>query len=171
MKIERDFLVQKLKDAGVHGKIHGSMKSLKLCKEIQVGAVLRVNETFGRSSSKRKFTDQEGRRRQRRKLFDRITTLHVVIADSDEEKVEKILTEFLKNISKGLSVDDNWVSVEVGDADWVEEEDSILRSKIAVEFDITMIGGIYIDTDIKNVELGNIDVTKKGGTEDGRDEV
>ena len=37
MKVERDFLVQTLKDAGVKGKIHESMKSLKNCNEIHVG--------------------------------------------------------------------------------------------------------------------------------------
>ena len=42
MKVERDFLVQTLKDAGVKGKIHESMKSLKNCNEIHVGAVLRI---------------------------------------------------------------------------------------------------------------------------------
>lgn len=159
MKTERDFLVQAMKSAGIHGKIHDSLKSLKNCNEVHVGAVLRVKENLARSGSKKKYTDQEGQRKQRRKLFERITILHVVIADSDEGKVDKIFTEFLKNISKGMSVDDNWVSIEVGDADWVEGEDSILKSKIAVEFDVTMTGGIYIDTDIKNVELGNIDVT------------
>ncbi len=168
MKIERDFLVQAIKSAGVHGKVHDSMKSLKNCNEIHLGAVLRVNESFARSGSKKKYTDQEGHRKRRRKLFDRITTLHVVIADSDEEKVEKILTEFLKNISKGLSVDDNWVGIEIGDADWVEEEDSILKSKIAVEFDVIMTGGVYVDTDIRNVEIENIDFKMKEELEDGR---
>lgn len=98
MEKEREFLVQTLKNSGVHGKIHETLKSLKLCKEIQLGAVLRVNESFRRSGSKKKYTDQEGHRKQRSKLFERVTTLHVVIADSDEEKVDDILTEFLRNV-------------------------------------------------------------------------
>lgn len=159
MKIERDFLVQAMKDAGVRGKIHDSMKSMKNCNETHLGAVIRVRENFERSGSRKKYTDQEGQRKQRRKLFARVTTLHVVIADSDEEKVEKILTELLKNISKGLHVGDNWVDIKIGDADWVEGDDSILKSKIAVEFDVTLTGGVYVDTDIKPVEIGNIDVT------------
>lgn len=157
MKIERDFLVQTLKDAGIHGKVHESLKSLKNCNEVHVGAVLRVNESFTRSGSKKKFTDQEGQRKQRKKLFDRITTLHVVIADSDEDKVEAVLTKFLKKISKGLAVDNNWVGIDIGDADWVEGDDSILRSKIAVEFDVTLTGGIYTDDDIKEVSIDNVE--------------
>lgn len=160
MKAERDFLVQKLKDAGIRGKIHESMKSLKNCNEVHVGAVLRTEENFTRSGSKKRFTDQQGQRKQRNKLFKRTTELHVVIADTDEAKVEEILTRFLKSISKGLDVDGNWVDIEIGKADWVEGDDSILKSKIAVEFDVTLTGGIYTDTDVITGEVGNIEPTK-----------
>lgn len=157
MKEERDYLVRALKAAGVHGKIHESMKTLKNCNEVHVGAVLRTGESFTRSGSKKKYADQSGQRKQRNRLFVRTTSLHVVIADTDEEKVETMLTGFLKAISKGFAVDGNWVGIEIGDADWVEEGDSILRSKIAVEFDVTLTGGIYADTDIVEAKVGSID--------------
>ncbi len=160
MKAERDFLVQKLKDAGIHGKIHESMKSLKNCNEVHVGAVLRTGEGFTRSGSKKKFTNQQGQRKQRNKLFERTTELHIVIGDSNETKVEEILTEFLKGISKGFAVDGNWVDIEIGKADWVEENDSILKSKIAVEFDVTLTGGIYVDTDVIAGKVGNIETNE-----------
>lgn len=160
MKAERDFLVQKLKDAGIHGKIHESMKSLKNCNEVHVGAVLRTGEDFTRSGSKKRFTDQQGQRKQRNKLFERTTELHIVIADTDEAKVEEILTRFLESISKGLEVDGNWVDIEIGKADWVEGDDSILKSKIAVEFDVTLTGGIYTDTDVIAGRVGSIGPTK-----------
>lgn len=161
MKKERDFLVKVMKEAGMHGKIHESLKSLKNSNEVHLGAILRVSENFERSGSKKKFTDQEGHRKQRSKLFNRITTLHVVIGDSDEEKVEKILTAFLENIAKGLNVDGNWVDIKIEEADWVEGDDSILKSKIAVEFNVTITGGVYVDTDIKHLELGDIEVAQK----------
>lgn len=161
MKAERDFLVKKLKDAGIHGKIHESMKSLKNCNEVHVGAVLRTEEGFTRSGSKKRYTDQQGQRKQRNRLFERTTELHVVIADTDEAKVEEILTNFLKSISKGLEVDGNWVDIEIGKADWVEGADSILKSKIAVEFDVTLTGGIYTDTDVIGAKVGNIEVNKE----------
>lgn len=160
MKAERDFLVQKLKDAGLHGKIHESMKSLKNCNEVHVGAVLRTEENFTRSGSKKRYTDQQGQRKQRNKLFERITKLHVVIADTDEAKVEKILINFLKDISKGLEVDGNWVDIEIGEADWVERDDSILKSKIAVEFDVTLTGGIYTDIDVIAGKIGNLEANR-----------
>lgn len=161
MKAERDFLVQKLKDAGIHGKIHESMKSLKNCNEVHLGAVLRAGEDFTRSGSKKKYTDQQGQRKQRNKLFERTSELHVVIADADEARVEEILTNFLKSISKGLEVNGNWVGIEIGKADWVEGDDSILKSKIAVEFDVILTGGIYVDTDVIAAKVGSVEANKE----------
>lgn len=156
MKEEREFLVKTLKEAGARGKIHDSLKSVKNCNEIHICAVMRVGESFTRSGSKKIYRDKEDQRIQRNKLFDRETVLHVVIADSTEEKVDNLLTDFLKKVSKGFSVDGNWVDIEIGDADWVEQNDSILKSRIVVEFDVTLKGGIYKDTDLKDVSVGNI---------------
>ena len=93
MKKERDFIVEKLQEAGVHGKIHDSLKSLKNCNEVHVGAVLRSGERVSRSKSKKIYEDQAGQRITRKKLFERITVLHVVIGEYNEEKVENILKQ------------------------------------------------------------------------------
>ncbi len=167
MKAERDYLVQALKKAGVHGRIHESLKSLKNCNEVHTGAVLRIGESFTCSGSKKIYTDAEGQRKQRNKLFDRVTTLNVIIADSNEEKAEEILSCFLENISKGFEVNGNWVGIEIGEADWIEKDDSILKSKIAVQFDVTLTGGIYTDTDLGNVRLGNIKLKMDRGENNG----
>lgn len=156
MKEERDFLIKALQKAGVKGKIYESMKTLKNCGELHVGAVLRVRENFTRSGSKKRYTDKEGQRKQRNKLFDRITVLHVVIADTSEDKVETLLNNFLTGISKGFEVNGNWVDLEISDAEWLEEEDTILKAKITVEFDVTLKGGIYVDTDVVNIGLGDV---------------
>ena len=126
-----------------------------------MGAVLRTGEDFTRSGSKKKYTDQEGHRKQRNKLFERTSELHIVIADTDEAKVEEILTKFLKSISKGLEVNGNWVDIEIGKADWVEGDDSILKSKIAVEFDVILTGGIYVDTDVITAKVGSVEADKE----------
>lgn len=82
--------------------------------------------------------------------------MYVVIADTSEEKVEEILENFLRNLKKGIDVDGNWVNIVVGEADWVEEGDSILKAKVAVQFDITFEGGIYQDRDIKPMDIGSV---------------
>ena len=115
------------------------MKKLKAGNEVHVGAVLRNGETFDTLRLEKKtYIDQEGQRKRRVKLWDRSTSLHVVIADTSEEKVEEILENFLRNLKKGIDVDGNWVNIVVGEADWVEEGDSILKAKVAVQFDITL---------------------------------
>lgn len=120
---ERNYIVETLKNSGIKSQVYTNMKKLKQGNEVHVGAVLRNGETFTRSGSKRKFVDQEGRQKRRVKLWDRNTSLHVVIADTSEEKVEEILEEFLRNLKKGIDVDGNWVNIVVGEADWVEEGD------------------------------------------------
>ena len=153
---ERNYIVETLKSSGIKSQVYTNMKKLKQGNEVHVGAVLRNGETFTRSGSKRKFVDQEGRQKRRVKLWDRNTSLHVVIADTSEEKVEEILEEFLRNLKKGIDVDGNWVNIVVGEADWVEEGDSILKDKMAVHFEITFEGGIYEDRNIKPMDIGSV---------------
>ncbi len=153
---ERNYIIETLKSSGIKSQVYTNMKKLKQGNEVHVGAVLRNGETFTRSGSKRKFVDQEGRQKRRVKLWERNTSLHVVIADTSEENVEKILEEFLRNLKKGIDVDGNWVNIVVGEADWVEEGDSILKAKVAVQFDITFEGGIYEDRDIKPMDIGSV---------------
>lgn len=157
MVAEKNYLIDKLKVAGVRGTMHTTMKSLKNCNLSHVGAVLRMNEEFTHSGSKKIYGDQEGRQRMRRKLFDRKTSLRVVIADSDEAKCEAILERFLKEVGKGLCVDGNWVGLEVKDVEWLEDEDSILKAKIATQFVVEFTGGIYQDNDMKQLKLEEIE--------------
>lgn len=157
MVIEKNYLIKTLKESGIKSQVYTNMKKLKQGNEPHVGAVLRNGETFTRSVSKKVYTDQEGRRKRRVKLWNRSTSLHVVIADTSEEKVEEILENFLVNLKKGLDVNGNWTDIEVGDADWVEDGDSILKAKVAVQFDVTFEGGIYQDRKIQPMEIGSIE--------------
>lgn len=157
---ERDYLIDTLKLSGIKSQVYTSMKQLKQGNEVHLGAVLRSGETFTRSGSKRKFTDQEGRQKRRLKLWDRSTVLHVVIADTSDGKVEEILENFLRNLKKGISVNGSWSGIVVGEMDWVEEGDSILKAKTAVQFDITFEGGIYEDRDMRTVKIGSCQVRR-----------
>ncbi len=156
MEKEKDYLILQLKNSGIRSQVYTSMKKLKQANEPHLGAVLRNGEKLSRSGSKRNFIDQEGHRKRRVKLWNRDTSLHVVIADMSENKVEEILKKFLLGIRKGMEVDGNWVNILIGEMDWVEEGDSILKAKIAVQFDVTFEGGIYTDQDIKPMGVGSI---------------
>ena len=87
---ERNYLIETLKSSGIKSQVYTNMKKLKAGNEVHVGAVLRNGETFARSGSKKTYIDQEGQRKRRVKLWDRSTSLHVVIADTSEEKVEEM---------------------------------------------------------------------------------
>lgn len=156
MVAETEYLIKILKESGIRSNVYTSMKKLRQGNELQMAAVLRNGEVFERSGSKKTYTDQEGQRKCRAKLWDRTTSVNVVIADTTEAKVDEILEEFLRRIRKGIGVDGNWTNIEIGDVDWVEEDDSILKAKVAVQFEVTLRGGIYEDRDIKPIEIGTI---------------
>lgn len=168
MVAEKNYLVRTLKEAGVRSQVYTSKKKLKQANELHAGAVLYNGDRLSRSGSKRKYTDQEGRRKLRVKLWDRETSFHVVIADTTAEKTEEILDSFLRRLKKGIPIDGNWVGIDAGEVDWVDEADSILKAKVAVQFDVTFTGGIYEDRDIRTVQAGSVE-TEKGGY-DGRKE-
>lgn len=163
MTQERNYLIDTLEAAGIRrNSIYITMKKLKAAGEYRTAAVLQVGETFERSGSKTKYVDQEGRRTTRRKLWDRKTNLRVIIADSTDDKVEEVLTEFLARLKKGIAVNGNWVDIEVNEAYWTEGEDSILRAKVAVQIDLIFHGGIYRDDTLKAMAIGDVSVERKG---------
>ena len=171
MVAEKNYLVSTLKEAGVRSQVYTSKKKLKQANELHTGAVLYNGDRLSRSGSKRKYTDQEGRQKLRVKLWDRETSFHVVIADTTAEKTEEILDSFLRRLKKGIPIDGNWVGIDAGEVDWVDEADSILKAKVAVQFDVTFTGGIYEDRDIRPVTVSSVETEKEdtdGRKEDGR---
>lgn len=154
---ERNYLIEVLKQSGIKSQVYTNLKKLKQGNEIHVGAVLRNSDIFTRSGSKKTYTDQEGQRKRRIKLWNRSTSFKVVIADTSEEKVEVILDTFLRNLKKGIVIDGNWINILIEEIDWVEEGDSILKAKIAVQFNVTFEGGVYEDRDLKYMEIGSVE--------------
>lgn len=161
MLAEKKFLMEKLKESGIKTNIYTSLKQLKNCNETHVGAVLRKKESFSRSGSRKKYTDEEGRRKQRKRLFERKTVLEVTIADSREDTVEDILSTFLTKIGKGFAENQNWIDLEIGDVEWMDEGDSILKSKVTVGFEVTFTGGVYVDSELKKVRIGTINAKEQ----------
>lgn len=50
---EKEYLVERLKEAGFNARIHESMKSLKSSGEIRTSAVIRYDDVLTRSGSKK----------------------------------------------------------------------------------------------------------------------
>ena len=163
----RGYLVSKLQAAGIKSKPFTSMKRLKATQETHVGAVLHEAESFDRSGARTLYRDQEGARHKRRKIFSRTTAFNVIIGDPDPQRTEEIFEAFLRALDAGIDIDGNFTAIEVGDAEWAEDEDSILKSKVAVNVGIKFIGGVYKDTDFARLTDIEIQSVIKEDTSNG----
>lgn len=142
---KKEYLTNALKNGGMKGRIYQSVKELKHAQGTQYGAVLRGKDVPVRSASKKYFEDQEGVKKLRRRLYECETLYNVVIADVTEEAAERILEAFWVNLDKGYFEDGNWVEVIPEETDWVDEEDSVMKSKVAVQAAVRFRYGIYRD--------------------------
>lgn len=158
----RNYLVEKLIAAGIKTKVHTAEKTLLLSKEAHLGAVIVSGDTFVRSGSKKIYQSEQGDKRRRLKTHERTTKFRVVIGEYQEAACEAIFDKFLTSIETGIEVDGNYTSIEIEDADWVDKEDSILSSKLAVMINIKFIGGVYKDIPLVKFE-GEIEQTLEGG--------
>lgn len=158
----KEYLLKKLKEAGLKSKPHTSEKSLEKSQESHVGAVLFESETFTRNGSKTRYKDQEGAQKKRRKVFNRGLTFTVIIGDYTDEAVETMFERFLSGIDSGIYIAGNFVPIEVEGADWVDKDDSILKAKVAVQIKIRFDGGIYKDTDFTQLSELEVESVTKG---------
>lgn len=152
----KHYLLDKLVASGLKSKPYTTEKALEKSQESHVGAVLFESETVLRNASKTIYTDQEGARTKRRKVFDRKLTFQVVIGDYTDDAVETMFEAFLSNLDRGIYVDGNFVPIEVEGADWVNKDDSILKAQVAVQVTVTFNGGLYKDT--KLAALAGIEI-------------
>lgn len=163
---KKSFLEEALKNGGITGRIYTSVKDMKRDQGSHYGAVLRASDVPARTKPKRIFTDEEGVTKLRRRYYDCETVYNVVITDTTEEGAEKILEGFLLEIAgsgDGYYDDDgNWVGCTVKATDWVDEEDSVLKSKVAVQAEVHFLYGIYRDLETARITGTNMCVVLEG---------
>ena len=94
-KQSKEYLLEKLKAAGLKSKPYTTQKGLEKSQESHIGAVLFESETLLRNGSKTRYRDQEGAQKKRRKVFDRALTFTVIIGDYTDEAVESMIGAFL----------------------------------------------------------------------------
>lgn len=156
----KDYLLDAIKAAGIKTNPYTSVAALSKCVDSRVGAVLFVSGSPERDGSKTYYTDQD-HRKKRRKVFSRRLTFKVIIGGYGDEEVETIYENLLSHLDAGIYIDGNYTELNVGDEDWVEKDDSILRAKVAVEVEITFDGGLYKDTGFAQVADVTIDSVEK----------
>ncbi|MEF2968355.1 SON protein [Paenibacillus sp. M1] len=156
----RDYLIQKLRTAGIKTKVCTSMKDLKSFSDSHVGAVIPDGESFQKAYSKKVYQTDSGDKHKRRKLFDRELTFVVVIGENDYLRASEIFDRFMGSLDTGIVINGNYTEIIVPEADWVDKNDSILNSQIAVQIQVKFMGGIYRDTDfakVSNYEIRSIE--------------
>lgn len=163
----KQYLIQKLKEAGLKSNPYTSEKALEKSQESHIGAVLFEDESFLRNGSKTLYKDQEGTQKKRRKIFDRTLTFTVVLGDYSDEAVEGMFEKFLASLDKGIYVNGDYVPLEVEGADWVDKDDSILKAKVAVQVKVSFSGGVYKDTDFAKLSELEIESVERKEPTDG----
>lgn len=159
----KEYLALKLKEAGVKTQPYTSLKKLRTTQESHLGAILFDEELFSRNGSKTLFEDELGNRKRRKKVFDRSLAFNVIIGEYSQDKAEEIFEKFLLCLDRGITVNGNFIYIEPESAEWVEEDDSILKAKIAVQLKVKFEGGIYKDTDlakIKDIQIESINLQR-----------
>lgn len=142
----KQYLIDKLKAAGIKSKPFTTEKALEKSQESHIGAVLFERETFTRNGSKKRYRDEEGTLHKRRKIMERATTFGVIIGGYTDDEVEEIFDRFVASLDRGIYIDGNFVPIEIEGADWVDKDDSLLKARVAVQVMITFNGGVYRDT-------------------------
>lgn len=156
MRQEKEYLKECLIRAGIKNEVITTWKTLQTRMDSHVGAILREGQTITRNGSKRNYEDQSGVRCVRTKVYDVDTNFKVIIGEYTEETCEELFLAFLEALGKGTHIDGNYVDIEIGQVEWVEKEDSILKANIACQIPITFHGGIYRDIEKKSISIGGI---------------
>ena len=90
----------------------------------------------------------------------------MIIGDYTDDAVEAIFDAFISALDSGIYAAGNYIPITVDGAEWVDEDDSILKAKVAVQAAVTFHGGVYRDTDfapLSRVEL--VEIEKENGKE------
>lgn len=162
----KQYLINKLREAGLRSKPYTTEKALLRCLDSHMGAVLFESESISRNGSKTRFRDQTGAQKKRRKIYDRGLAYTVTIGDYTDEAVEAMYERFLGSLDPGIMIDGNYVEILPEGADWVDDDDSILKAKVAVQIKIRFLGGVYKDTGFTAIKEIVIEgVSKDAGKE------
>ncbi|WP_312644581.1 SON protein [Hydrogenoanaerobacterium sp.] len=139
-----EYLSKKLHDAmGASTRVCTTLKELKNNAESHVAAVLIESDNFTRNGSKINIMNNSGGSKAV-KLFDRQLKFVVILGEYKLAALEPFFETFISSIDKGLTLSNGYyITIEPSEAEWVDKEDSILKSDIAVQLQITFHGGIY----------------------------
>lgn len=152
----REYLLSLLQQLELRGRIYTSMKELESSNAIEYGAVIFNSEELQRSTERRRFQFEQKSVR-RFKIFDRKINFIISFGSASETHTEEMYETFLRLLAQGITdKENNYIPIEVEKIEWLDEKDSILRSKLLVQMQLSFHAGLYKDKEIirvKDVDL------------------
>lgn len=154
----RDYLKSKLTAAaGIKTTIFTEQKKMKSNTEQHMAAVLIEKEEIEKSGKIKIYTEELTLvKKKRTEKFSRNVYFIVIIGEWDLENCVKIYEKFISILDKGLYINGNWTEIFIDEIDWVDEEDSILKSKVTVQMLFKFSGGVFEDTGFKAINIDNV---------------
>ncbi len=148
----RQYLMSILSRMQIRGRIYTSMKELQSSNAVDYGAVLFNGESPKPSTLHRRFkTDKLSVRRF--KVFDREINFMVSFGSSKAQHTESLYEDFMKKLDKAIiDKDENYVPIRLGAVEWLDSNDSILRSELLVQIEVIFEAGLYKDHEIIKIQ-------------------
>lgn len=148
----RELLVNILKEMGIKGEIYTSLSRLKTGNVVDFGAVFFEEEKPARSTERRIVRMKSGEKARRFKLFDREIKFLVTLGAKESRVTEERYETFLSLLPEGMTDSkNNWIEIEIETTDWVDRNDSILHSELAVQVLVVFHAGLYKDNKLVKI--------------------
>ena len=153
IEIYTNYLKQCLNNAGA--KIfYTSVKELETSSTSSFTGIFVVSEELEKAYGK-KVIYKNNEKYRRIEKFKRKINFQVLIGDINVLKIENIFTKFMSEIDDKLILENGDISfIEFSKADYIDKKDTILKSEVTLQIDITFTELIYKDYPFKNISWG-----------------
>lgn len=153
IEIYTNYLKQCLNNAGA--KIfYTSLKELETSNIGSFTGIFAVSEELEKAYGK-KVIYKNNEKYRRIEKFKRKINFQVLIGDINVLKIENIFTKFMSEIDDKLILENGDISfIEFSKADYIDKKDTILKSEVTLQIDITFTELIYKDYPFKNISWG-----------------
>lgn len=163
MKLYSDYLEAKLKAAGAKGQCFKTFREMEASKATYLSAVLFEKQKFEKADRSFRFI-KDTSIVMRRVVLDKYTLMTVIIAGSREDELEIITKKFEESLETYIPDSENClVKIRLVETDWIREKESVLVSKIAAQYVIEFVSGVYKDRPLKGLVAGDITVGGPNG--------
>ena len=100
-KESKEYLLDKLKAAGLKSKPYTTQKALEKVKRVTSARCFLSRRPSSETAPKHDIETKRERRKKRRKVFDRALAFTVIIGDYTDEAVESMFGAFLSSLDRG----------------------------------------------------------------------